>query len=766
MRPYEIEDKLYSEIMKALYKKYGDTPDSLIMNRVQEEWKAIKREGLVLETAFIDEFTSWLRAEKSPYYMEGNCGSSLILYLLHITPVNPLPPHLYCPECGSVEWKEEHKDGFDIPSGRCKNDGCECKGDGHNLVWQMMWEKENDYSYRYYLNTYRGLDYHTEIFLNNHWMKHLKIRGIGLFGEKDIWKNICFSFSLDNWYDADYYQVALDDSCFKKACSIWRKYQLKEAEEYDEMIMGVPQPRDFSELFSNIGLSACSGTWDDEIAHRVYVRNSSTSELLIYSEDLFFHLIKNGYSEYKAWKTVFKCNKNPRHFDTVLEDPKIRLDDNLWTIVNCNRFYWLKPKAKEITFLFHEIRLGGIERKSDSSNIFSNYRYMYQGLRTEEIEERLYSEIMEALYKKYGPEPDALILERLEDEWNGVKKTDTVLDIAFLHEFTCWMRKEKFPWLVSAGACFVLYLLKVTEANPLPAHAYCPACHKVIWYLGMPSGYDIDFLHEETAGPYDIVPLLLEPCECGNDERNYICDGHNLIWQTVFGGAEYEYVQFELHVPIEMENELPAFISEHWLNELADAAIYNPHKNILSGNCLHLGFRYNLYKEEYPSAFVDWEGKKCFGYDTLKISLALIANSVEMNRFYDINLPKPRTFGELVYNFGLFHGKGTWNDMTKYMVRKQDYYTPSLVVFKEDVFSYLRKHGYTQEEAWFSLQQVQFGLKLFNAKENLWWEHDRWVLDLIVDEKEPGTFHLWSKGHAVETLLHRIRKHYCCNVKN
>ena len=124
MRPPEIERKLYSEVLEALYTKYGAKPDTLIMNRVQEEWKAIKREGMILETAFIHEFTSWLRAEKSPFYMSGECGSSLILYLLQITPVNPLPPHLYCPECGAVEWNEDYKDGFDIPSNRCKNDGC------------------------------------------------------------------------------------------------------------------------------------------------------------------------------------------------------------------------------------------------------------------------------------------------------------------------------------------------------------------------------------------------------------------------------------------------------------------------------------------------------------------------------------------------------------------------------------------------------------------------------------------------------------------
>ena len=50
-------------------------------------------------------------------------------------------------------------------------------------------------------------------------------------------------------------------------------------------------------------------------------------------------------------------------------------------------------------------------------NIFESYDYKYNGLNRKEIEEKLYAEIMDVLYKRYGASPDPQILKRVQEEW-------------------------------------------------------------------------------------------------------------------------------------------------------------------------------------------------------------------------------------------------------------------------------------------------------------------------------------------------------------
>ena len=78
--------------------------------------------------------------------------------------------------------------------------------------------------------------------------------------------------------------------------------------------------------------------------------------------------------------------------------------------------------------------------------MFEGYKYRYSRLLDTQIEEYLYADILTALHTRYGPNPDAAIWKRIEDEWNAIRRTDTVADVAFLHEYVSWAKKKHLPY--------------------------------------------------------------------------------------------------------------------------------------------------------------------------------------------------------------------------------------------------------------------------------------------------------------------------------
>ena len=59
----QTAEQLYAEIQSALCNRYGPDPDTKVRTRVEEEWAAIKRTGMVATVAFLHEIVSWARQE-------------------------------------------------------------------------------------------------------------------------------------------------------------------------------------------------------------------------------------------------------------------------------------------------------------------------------------------------------------------------------------------------------------------------------------------------------------------------------------------------------------------------------------------------------------------------------------------------------------------------------------------------------------------------------------------------------------------------------
>lgn len=131
----EIIDSIVDIALSAAKSIYGDKPDQLIVNRINEEAVALVKLG-------IDDFD--LLAIGAELSKEANLGSitisrtsssnSLIYYLFGITDVNPLPRHCYCSKCHMFHWGNKESetcpicgeklcvDGYDLPFALLEDD--------------------------------------------------------------------------------------------------------------------------------------------------------------------------------------------------------------------------------------------------------------------------------------------------------------------------------------------------------------------------------------------------------------------------------------------------------------------------------------------------------------------------------------------------------------------------------------------------------------------------------------------------------------------
>ena len=319
----------------------------------------------------------------------------------------------------------------------------------------------------------------------------------------------------------------------------------------------------------------------------------------------------------------------------------------------------------------------------------------YTGLTAQQMEERLHAEIQSALYNRYGPNPDIAVRKRVAEEWAAIKRTGMVTTVAFLHEIVSWARQEHISVQIYPGGSLILLLLGVTLTNPLPAHSYCPDCHRILWE-GEPDGVDLV--------PPDLFWLMDEHCACECGSSTVICDGHNIPMEMVFGGTE----DFVPHFHIVFEEESDADYKGVTTADIRDLALSS--------------WRQLMMSDSIPD-----------------------------------DLPAPRTFAELIANFCLIHGTGLWNEDAKFMVKKMQCSIVCLLHCQEDVFRYYTDHGYSKPESWVILRKIcTWEYQPFFAEHTteMVYSKDAWLLNIL---NQQG-LRLLSKAYAVECILHQLNR--------
>lgn len=157
---------------------------------------------------------------------------------------------------------------------------------------------------------------------------------------------------------------------------------------------------------------------------------------------------------------------------------------------------------------------------------------------TRELRDRkraLWGHAEHRLHEVYGQNPPLIVSGRFSAEKNILEKTDAIFLFDVLRQLKEIAEAGKTMITPRGNICcsFVAWLMGATVINPLPAHSYCPKCHKVIFY-------------PESAFGWDLPPAQ---CECG---ETVLCDGHNLPLEVCICGSSDPLQAVECNVTVSM----------------------------------------------------------------------------------------------------------------------------------------------------------------------------------------------------------------------
>ncbi len=191
------------------------------------------------------------------------------------------------------------------------------------------------------------------------------------------------------------------------------------------------------------------------------------------------------------------------------------------------------------------------------------YGSEYAYLPKHAIEESIEADINTALHRKYGMNPDPLIVKRMRRELTALREVDVLQnplqELAAVYELTHWLKAQNIPFFVEyvTASGLIPYLLGITQTNPLPPHTFCPKCKQVRWQYSYKDGFDIP------------------PAVCADCGTALIRDGHNLVWQEYCSYGRIPTYGFWL--PASMQEQINGWLENHWLKHTREE-IWGPAK--------------------------------------------------------------------------------------------------------------------------------------------------------------------------------------------
>ena len=130
-------EEIWNKAEKALFEKYGESPDINIVNRFLSEKRFLADYGLA---EYFDELASIIKESIEVYdeklLAKSNVSNCFVAYLLGASDICPLPPHWICPQCRRLIWADRSDCVFDMPGTRICKCGAEMRADGYDLPYE------------------------------------------------------------------------------------------------------------------------------------------------------------------------------------------------------------------------------------------------------------------------------------------------------------------------------------------------------------------------------------------------------------------------------------------------------------------------------------------------------------------------------------------------------------------------------------------------------------------------------------------------------
>ena len=296
----------------------------------------------------------------------------------------------------------------------------------------------------------------------------------------------------------------------------------------------------------------------------------------------------------------------------------------------------------------------------------------------------------------------------------------------------------------SAGGSLVVYLMGISETNPLPPHFYCPGCKPVEFVDAeeYPSGFDLNRRNRERK-------------YCPNCGGTLIGDGHNIpveFFACYDGGKTPD---FDLNVAPEIHNEIIRYLGDIFGE---DNVLYEGTEEMVSCDILpHTMFSRLKRMEEATGKSTksirpeDVDTFSFFMDDDFK-GLPFdgeLVRSISDKVF-------PAAFSDLVRILGLLHGRGVWIDNGESLAGTVCV-PEKLIAHRDDVMLTLLRHGIDRKTAFDIAEMVrkgEAGKHLTEEQKTMLLNHDipAWYIDSMKKIK-----YLFPKAHSTEYAMNYLR---------
>ena len=351
--------------------------------------------------------------------------------------------------------------------------------------------------------------------------------------------------------------------------------------------------------------------------------------------------------------------------------------------------------------------------------------------------------IYRKVHELYGEELPPEIRHRVEGELRMMDAFGLEEDFRFVGDLTKYLRRSGIPYVMGGETSnsFLLWLLEVTSANPLPAHYYCPACGK------------LEFVEEPSDG-FDLRPKV-----CGTCQVEMIRDGHDLkpeiFWGTTTDTARNVVTpQIFMRVPDGAMSRVRHFLEADPVFGEKERKTGPRGLGFYCG-CLHV--LTNLALPEQDDHWYDPISADSVREFTLRHYLSILRMDPDTKAV-------PRSFRGVLKMFGLT--RGSWSKINNQRTDEADggsgdavyslndfgYSIDIVPAFYDDVFKLLLEIGVERDSAFLEANRVHFGRGLSDYITDQFYENNAlpWCNFAI---------RLTSRGHAVEYLIIQCRLH-------
>jgi len=370
---FAMKKQLWNKAFDAMRKRYGNPVPIEIMNRLLTEQAEMKDGDMIVYLDLLSVLATEAKKRGERIRVRGGTGASFTAYLLGATEINPLKPHVYCPECGTVLFDNSADDGWDLPRKTCSC-GKEMQTDGHNVPFET-------YRHAVHRNTSFDVSLSENFFLSaksivKEYFKDCKVTALEREEKRIVTDTVTsdsskasFTFFVDTEFEK--YQA------LERATGIaFEKVDFSQPEVLAEFQKGntdgIPEfrtdftkdmveeiaPESFYDLIQIAGLSHGTGVWLDN-ARELIKQGIPVSRVIAYRDDVFNHVEKRltckgmsstGY----AYKIMEDTRRGVYARGGVSEEMKKQLKDigvEDWFADSIGKIRYLFPKAHGVTYV-------------------------------------------------------------------------------------------------------------------------------------------------------------------------------------------------------------------------------------------------------------------------------------------------------------------------------------------------------------------------------------------------------------------------------